>query len=664
MKTLIIVLFSLFALQLRAQEDFTLGVDMGWLTQYEAQGHKFYDRAGREREAMSLMADYGITAERVRVWVDPSAHGNWCGKEDVLAKCLRAKELGQDIMIDFHYSDWWADPGKQNIPAAWKGHSFRKMKKDLAAHTIEILSYLKANGIQPKWVQVGNETSHGMLWPLGKLPEQPKQYAGFFRAGYDAVKRVFPDAIVIVHLDNGFDNKLYNYNLDIIKRFGGKFDMIGMSLYPYWSIRANREPNAEKTISDCITNINLVSRKYGVDVMITETGFEVDEQHPEKMEEGRDLLRMMIRKLKKLTYGHCRGVFYWEPECRPSQYKLGAFTEDGRPTVIMNGFLEQDPEPIIIEDTVAAVKPTVIDTTRQIYSYADMLEDLQVLSEIYPDVISYEFGDTTSQGRRIPILRFGGADATRQIMVTGSIHAREYMSSQLVMAMVEHYASGYDSLQFEGVPVKDIFDCIALFIVPMANPDGVEIAQRGVEGAVTDEAKRWVAEQMQEEDYDQIKANANGVDINRNFGNGFGKGRWARRQPSFYFYSGPHAFSEVETRLLMRVSKQHEYLCFLNYHSKGNNVFYGCKNAKKSVNAEALRISNIIKKHTDYPLFGPNTAAPCGSWADEVEVDYDRPSATIEIGTQNPVPIEEFQGIFSKNVWVWADICKSFLNAR
>lgn len=347
-----------------AQDVFYKGVDMGWLTEMESRGWKCYDNQGNERECMSLMADYGINAQRIRVWVDPSAHGNWCNKEDVLVKCKRARALNQEIMIDFHYSDWWADPAKQNIPAAWKGHSYEQMKQDLANHTIEVLTYLRQNRIVPKWVQVGNETSNGMLWSvrmnekgwewkdengktqiidkMGHAWTQPEQYAGFFKAGYDAVKSVFPKSVVIVHLDNGFDNDLYNRNLDILVNNGAKFDMIGMSIYPYWSMQAGKEPSAEKTITDCIANINKVSSKYHVPVMITETGFLVDEMDKKVMEEGRDNLARLIRECMTMTHGRCKGVFYWEPQCRPSQYKLGAFTNDGRPTVIMDGFLAQN----------------------------------------------------------------------------------------------------------------------------------------------------------------------------------------------------------------------------------------------------------------------------------------------------------------------------------
>jgi arabinogalactan endo-1,4-beta-galactosidase len=266
------------------------------------------------------------------------------------------------IMVDFHYSDWWADPNKQNIPASWSGHSYEQMKEDLAAHTIEVLQYLKDNGVEPKWIQVGNETRFGFLWSvksnewgwpeldengnatitesMGHAIHNPEQYAGFFAAGYDACKKVFPNAIVMVHLDNGFDKDLYDYNLGVLQAGGAKWDMIGMSLYPYWAMDGGFRDDAETTITDCIENIRYVSEKFGCDVMIVETGFLVDESRPEVLEEGRRQLARVIRESIEQTNGRCKGVFYWEPECKPSQYKLGAFTEDGRPTVIMDAFTD------------------------------------------------------------------------------------------------------------------------------------------------------------------------------------------------------------------------------------------------------------------------------------------------------------------------------------
>ena len=342
---------------------FYKGADISWVTELESKGQKFYNANGQERECTALMKEYGMNAIRLRVWVDPSKHDNWCNKEDVLVKAKRAKALGMEVMIDFHYSDWWADPAKQNIPASWKGHSYEEMKKDLANHTKEVLQFMKDNGITPKWVQVGNETTNGMLWSvqtneqgweikdengntiitesMGHASRNPEQYAGFFKAGYEAVKEIFPNAIVIVHLDNGFDEALYNWNLDILKNNGAEFDMIGMSLYPYWA-ESFHNKTADQTISGCMSNIKKVSAKYGCDVMIVETGMLcADEQgkliNASVLEEGYKQLARIIKESKEVG---CKGVFYWEPECKPSQYKLGAFTEDGRPTRIMDAFKE------------------------------------------------------------------------------------------------------------------------------------------------------------------------------------------------------------------------------------------------------------------------------------------------------------------------------------
>ena len=121
---------------------------------------------------------------------------------------------------------------------------------------------------------------------------------------------------------------------------GAQWDIIGMSLYPYWAKESGKETDADRCITRCMENIRAVSEKYHCDVIIVETGFEVDEQHPEVMEEGYRQLSRVLQESSHSTNGRCKGVFYWEPECKPSQYKLGAFTEDGHPTRIMDAFKE------------------------------------------------------------------------------------------------------------------------------------------------------------------------------------------------------------------------------------------------------------------------------------------------------------------------------------
>lgn len=344
MRKIIICVLAMFGIvgmphEVLAQGDFVKGADISFLTAQESRGVKFRDRSGNERDLIELLkTDYQMRAVRLRVWVNPK-HG-WCGREDVLQKALRAKTLGMDVMLCFHYSDTWADPAHQVVPEAWKSFGYKKMRRALAEHTADVITLLKEHGVTPRWVQVGNETSNGMLWDMAHIEKNPRRYAGFIRAGYDAVKRVSPETIVIVHLDNGFDPALYDYNLGIVLKYGGKFDMIGMSLYPYWAMEGGREPNAEQCIMDCMANIRRVSEKYNRDVMIVETGFEVDEQHPDVMVAGRDQLRRIIREASRECNGRCRGIFYWEPQSLPGPYKLGAFNSHAVPTAIMDGFLE------------------------------------------------------------------------------------------------------------------------------------------------------------------------------------------------------------------------------------------------------------------------------------------------------------------------------------
>ena len=223
-----ILLVCLCAAVRAQQQDFVKGADVGFLPEQERQGVVFHDRKGQERECLELLkTDYQMSAIRMRVWVNPKNGVN--DKNVLLNMALRAKKLGMDIMVDFHYADSWADPGQQPIPAAWQGHSYKQMKKDLRDYTIDVLTLLKQNGVTPRWVQVGNETANGLLWPMGHIKENPKQYAGFIRAGYDAVKKVFPNTTVIVHLDRGHKQELYDWNLDIVKKYGGRWDMVGMS---------------------------------------------------------------------------------------------------------------------------------------------------------------------------------------------------------------------------------------------------------------------------------------------------------------------------------------------------------------------------------------------------------------------------------------------------
>jgi arabinogalactan endo-1,4-beta-galactosidase len=305
---------------------FAKGADVSWVTEMESNGVVFYNRNGIQTECMTLMKEMGMNSIRLRVWVNPA--DGWCNKTDLLVKAKRAKDLGMRIMIDFHYSDSWADPGHQNKPGAWQSLSFSELCTAVSEHTTEILTALKNWKIYPEWVQVGNETGNGMLWEDGRASVNIAQYASLNNAGYDAVKAVFPDARVIVHLHGGQDNGLYRWLFDGLKRNGGKWDVIGMSLYP--------ETDSWQTYNDdCINNIKDMISRYGSEVMICEVGMPYDKALTAKL-----WLTDLVTRARAIDNKKCLGVFYWEPEAYKNWkgYALGAFDESGKPTVALDAF--------------------------------------------------------------------------------------------------------------------------------------------------------------------------------------------------------------------------------------------------------------------------------------------------------------------------------------
>ena len=311
------------------RDDFVLGADISGTTMMEAHGAQFRNARGEVRENTALMKELGMNLARLRVWVNPQ--GGFCGKEDVLAMARRAKENGLKIMIDFHYSDSWADPGKQPVPEEWKGYSLAKMKKAVADHTAGTLRLLRDNGIDVGWIQLGNETTHGMLWDMGRAETSMENYAALTDAAYAAAKKIYPEAVCIVHLDAGADISRYHRIFDGLEKHGARYDMIGMSVYPYWDMKAGITRSEQETIDKVMENIKALKERYGKDLMIVETGYEASRPN-----EGYAFMRKLINSAMEAD--ECKGVVYWAPELEGA-YPLGAF-ENGRPTHILDAFTE------------------------------------------------------------------------------------------------------------------------------------------------------------------------------------------------------------------------------------------------------------------------------------------------------------------------------------
>lgn len=324
---------SLISLSLTcsAQTPFWLGADISGTTEMEAKGEVLYDQHGNIIENTALMKQLGLNAIRLRVWVNP--RGGFSGAQDVLKMAERARYYGMAVMIDFHYSDWWADPGKQPIPAAWQYYAVGEMREVLAAHTRETLRLLREHHIDVRWVQVGNETTHGFLWPMAKAEENMDNYALLTKAGCEAVKEIYPKAQIIIHLDGGCDLSRYLRIFDALKQRGVSWDIIGMSVYPYWDMEAGLEKNWQGSVHDFASNVIQLYKRYGTESMIVETGVQV--KYPMQ---SKQILKAIIEAARHKTDGHCLGVFYWAPELE-GEYPLGAF-KDHRPTVIMDAFKE------------------------------------------------------------------------------------------------------------------------------------------------------------------------------------------------------------------------------------------------------------------------------------------------------------------------------------
>ncbi len=306
--------------------SFVKGADVSWLTEMESAGIKFYNSAGTETECMTLMKSLGMNTVRFRVWVNPTP--SWNNAADVVVKAVRAKNLGLRVMIDFHYSDTWADPGHQTKPAAWTTQDFATLKTSLATHTSDMLNQLKTAGVTPEWVQVGNETNDGMLWPDGKASVNMANFAQLVNAGYDAVKNVFPATKVIVHISNGFDNNLFRWVFDGLTANAAKFDVIGMSLYPpvaSWS----------SYNTQCLANMNDMVSRYNKEVMMVEVGMPWT-----NAAECKAFLSDLITKTNSVANSKGLGVIYWEPEAYNNWkgYSLGTFDNSGKPTIALDAF--------------------------------------------------------------------------------------------------------------------------------------------------------------------------------------------------------------------------------------------------------------------------------------------------------------------------------------
>jgi arabinogalactan endo-1,4-beta-galactosidase len=293
-----------------------LGADISSLKKSEDMGGVYRYEDGTQADALQILKDHGMNFARLRVWVDPV--DGYHGKTELLEMAERLKSQGIKLLVDLHYSDNWADPGKQIKPAAWKDYDLDQLKKAAYEHTFDICNSLVVQGTPPDMIQVGNEINAGMLWPDGDY-NHFDNLAAFLKEGYQAVKDCSASTQVMLHIAEGGDNALARWWFDNITRRDVPFDVIGISYYPFW----------HGTLAELQSNLNDISSRYEKDVIVVETAYAFTDQnddflaniassdmatpgYPFTPEGQRSMLRDIMSVVRGVSNGHGIGVFYWD----------------------------------------------------------------------------------------------------------------------------------------------------------------------------------------------------------------------------------------------------------------------------------------------------------------------------------------------------------------
>lgn len=317
-------------------ESFIKGMDVSSLKELEELGAKYY-KDGEEKGLLEILKEYGVNSIRLRLWNDPYSENGvpyGAGTNDMkttMELARRVLDMGFGFLLDLHYSDFWADPGKQRIPKAWRGMNVEELEQAVYDFTRSTLLTFRENDVFPTLVQVGNELSNGLLWPYGKVPDYDN-IARFINAGIRAVRSVDGEIPIMLHLDNGGNNALYREWFDEFMKRGEDFQIIGLSYYPFW----------HGTLQQLEDNMRDISERYGKELIVAEVSMghtlEDYKDYEKLSDEERKGMAAKPELAAKIEYpmtpeGQCdfmqdfmtriagirgtRGFYYWEPGWLP-----------------------------------------------------------------------------------------------------------------------------------------------------------------------------------------------------------------------------------------------------------------------------------------------------------------------------------------------------------
>ena len=307
------VLFAFFAVNASAH-DFAFGADLSFLRQAEARGKIFKDGTNA-LPGLQIFKNHGYNWIRLRLFVEPVGNNLPNNLAYTIAEAQDAKKLGYKFLLDLHYANSWADPKQQPTPAAWKDLSHKMRAQKVFEYTRDTIAAFRDGDVLPDMVQVGNEVTHGMLGPDGKLPEHWDNFADYLRAGIQGVAAGSgsnPPPKIMIHIDQGGSVAKTKYFFDKLNRYKISYDTIGFSFYPWW----------HGSLMDLQENLAFAAKEYDKDIVVVETAYywksnrETGDRvgpFPETPAGQRDFLDEATRVVMNTPNGHGQGIFWWEP---------------------------------------------------------------------------------------------------------------------------------------------------------------------------------------------------------------------------------------------------------------------------------------------------------------------------------------------------------------
>ncbi|MCH5255327.1 MAG: glycosyl hydrolase 53 family protein [Lachnospiraceae bacterium] len=309
--------------------QFIKGMDVSMIKELESYGASYY-MDGQKKDLFHILRDCGTNMIRLRIWQDPYDEygkpygGGMNDLQTTIELAKRTVDSHMSYLLDFHYSDFWADPAKQVKPKTWKALKGVKLETAVYLHTVNTLKAMKNENLMPAMVQIGNEITKGFLWPDGHI-DHPETMAMLLKAGIQGVREECPEAKIVLHLDFGTNNEQYRRWFDKIQPFHLDYDVIGMSYYPHWN----------GSIQLLLDNMNDMSSRYDKDVIVAETSIgyttdtlgctgivflEKEEQatgYPATMEGQERFLKDLYAAVRSVNNHRGIGIFYWEPAWLP-----------------------------------------------------------------------------------------------------------------------------------------------------------------------------------------------------------------------------------------------------------------------------------------------------------------------------------------------------------